>query len=141
MKAKGGFHHDSGLHRLRHTFLTEMGILTDPFTLQRIAGHNKIQTTLRYVHPTKQAVECAFRNFFAKGQMRVLVNEIVLSSSQLASLLAGDVVLLSVPAGTSELRLKSTQKPTSTADLSKMKILHGPDNKEHDKALAEWTAV
>ncbi len=105
MKAKGGFHHDSGLHRLRHTFLTEMGKLTDPFTLQRIAGHNKIQTTLRYVHPTKQAVECAFKNFFAKGQIPVLVNEIVLSSSQLASLLAGDVVLLSVPAGTSELRL------------------------------------
>jgi integrase len=42
---------DAGLHTLRHTFLTEAGEHTDAFTLQYIAGHDTIKTTMRYVHP------------------------------------------------------------------------------------------
>lgn len=112
MKAKGRFHKESGLHTLRHTFLTEMGELTDAFTLQRIAGHNQIETTMRYVHPQKRAIESAFKKLFGNGQAAAVINEVVLSSTQLACLLAGEVVLLAVPAGSTELRLKSTQEPT-----------------------------
>jgi integrase len=42
---------DAGLHALRHTFLTEGGEYRDTFTLQYIAGHHTIKTTMRYVHP------------------------------------------------------------------------------------------
>jgi integrase len=51
---------DAGLHTLRHTFLTEMGRKTDSFTLQRIAGHARITTTSRYVHPQQDAITDAF---------------------------------------------------------------------------------
>ncbi len=44
-------HPDVGLHALRHTFLTEAGQHTDSFTLQYVAGHDNIKTTMRYVHP------------------------------------------------------------------------------------------
>jgi len=37
-----GTHPDAGLHTLRHTFLTEAGEYTDPFTLQYVAGHDNI---------------------------------------------------------------------------------------------------
>lgn len=110
MKEKGGFHEDAGLHTLRHTFLTEMGELTDPFTLQRIAGHSDIKTTMRYVHPQKRAMESAFKKLF--GYTAAVVNEVDLSSTQVASLCAGEVVLLKLSPGTTELRLKSTQNPT-----------------------------
>jgi integrase len=49
---------DVGLHTLRHTFLTEAGEHTDAFTLQYIAGHDTIKTTMRCVHP--RAVSRAF---------------------------------------------------------------------------------
>ena len=49
-------HPDAGLHALRHTFLTEDGEHTDPFTLQYVAGHDNIKTTMRYVHPREGAV-------------------------------------------------------------------------------------
>jgi hypothetical protein len=53
-------HPDAGLHALRHTFLTEAGECTDPFTLQYVAGHDNIKTTMRYVHPQEDAVERLF---------------------------------------------------------------------------------
>ena len=53
-------HADAGLHALRHTFLTEAGDYTDPFTLQYVAGHDNIKTTMRYVHPREEAVEKLF---------------------------------------------------------------------------------
>ena len=37
-------------------FLTEAGEYTDPFTLQYVAGHDNIKTTMRYVHPREAAV-------------------------------------------------------------------------------------
>jgi hypothetical protein len=52
-------HSDAGL--FRHTFLTEAGEHTDPFTLQYVAGHDNIKTTMRYVHPREDAVENLFR--------------------------------------------------------------------------------
>jgi len=39
---------------VRHTFLTEAGEYTDPFTLQYVAGHNNIKTYMRYVHPRER---------------------------------------------------------------------------------------
>ncbi|MGA2924267.1 MAG: hypothetical protein ABSE28_24485 [Candidatus Sulfotelmatobacter sp.] len=53
-------HPDSGLHALRHTFLTEAGEYTDPFTLQYVAGHDNMKTTMRYVHPREAAVHKLF---------------------------------------------------------------------------------
>jgi hypothetical protein len=53
-------HPDAGLHALRHTFLTEAGEHTDPFTLQYVAGHDNIKTTMRYVHPREEAVQKLF---------------------------------------------------------------------------------
>jgi integrase/recombinase XerD len=51
---------DVGLHTLRHTFLTEAGEDTDAFTLQYIAGHDTIKTTMCYVHPRAESVSRAF---------------------------------------------------------------------------------
>jgi site-specific recombinase XerD len=46
------FHPDAGLHALRHTFLTDAGRYTKNVkALQRLGGHFRIQTTIRYVHP------------------------------------------------------------------------------------------
>ena len=53
-------HPDAGLHAIRHTFLTEAGEHTDPFTLQYVAGHDNIKTTMRYVHPREAAVHKLF---------------------------------------------------------------------------------
>jgi integrase len=53
-------HADAVLHALRYTFLTEAGEYTDPFTLQYVAGHDNIKTTMRYVHPREEAVEKLF---------------------------------------------------------------------------------
>ncbi len=53
-------HPDAGLHGLRHTLLTEAGEHTDLFTLQYVAGHDNIKTTMRYVHPQANAVQKLF---------------------------------------------------------------------------------
>lgn len=51
------FHPDAGLHALRHTFLTEAGRHTQNVrALQKLAGHSRIETTMRYVHPDQQDV-------------------------------------------------------------------------------------
>ena len=39
---------------------TEAGEYTDPFTLQYVAGHDNIKTTMRYVRPREEAVEKLF---------------------------------------------------------------------------------
>lgn len=52
------FDHDAGLHALRHTFLTEAGKHTQNVrALQMLAGHSRIQTTMRYIHPDQEDVE------------------------------------------------------------------------------------
>ena len=53
-------HADAGLHALRHTFLTKAGEYTDPSTLQYVAGHDTIKTTMRYVHPREETVRKLF---------------------------------------------------------------------------------
>jgi integrase len=60
LRTKIKTHPDAGLHALRHTFLTEAGEYTDPFTLQYVAGHDNIKTTMRYVHPREHAVQKLF---------------------------------------------------------------------------------
>jgi site-specific recombinase XerD len=45
------------LYSLRHTFLTRLGESgCDAWTLARIAGHNDIRISARYVHPSEDAV-------------------------------------------------------------------------------------
>jgi integrase len=65
-------HPDAGLHTLRHTFLTEAGEHTDPFTLQYVAGHDNIKTTMRYVHPRAEAVEKLFVRLSDQRTFRVV---------------------------------------------------------------------
>jgi integrase len=61
-------HPDAGLHAMRHTFLTEAGEYTDPFTLQYVAGHDNIKTTMRYVHPREAAVHKLFARLAERQQ-------------------------------------------------------------------------
>jgi integrase len=52
IKASCTFHPDAGLHALRHTFLTAAGRFTQNVkALQMLAGHSKVETTMRYIHP------------------------------------------------------------------------------------------
>jgi integrase len=45
------------LYSLRHTFLTRLGASgCDAWTLARIAGHSSIQMSVKYVHPSEDAV-------------------------------------------------------------------------------------
>jgi integrase len=51
------FDPDAGLHSLRHTFLTEAGRHTQNVrALQKLAGHARIETTMRYIHPDQEDV-------------------------------------------------------------------------------------
>jgi integrase len=48
------------LYSIRHTFLTRLGQSgCDAWTLARIAGHNSIKVSSRYVHPNEDAVTAA----------------------------------------------------------------------------------
>ena len=58
MVALGIFKPDAGLHALRHTYLTECGKYTDNVkALQRLAGHSRIETTARYLHPDQREMD------------------------------------------------------------------------------------
>jgi len=78
-------HPDAGLHALRHTFLTEAGEYTDPFTLQYVAGHDNIKTTMRYVHPREAAVHKLFERLadFQRAEERVVCKKSVQNPVQL----------------------------------------------------------
>ena len=54
---------------MRHTALTRMAPLCDPFTLARIAGHSSITITQRYCHPQADAVEAAFSKFGSRPEV------------------------------------------------------------------------
>jgi integrase len=81
-------HADAGLHALRHTFLTEAGEYTDPFTLQYVAGHDTIKTTMRYVHPREETVR---KLFVRLGGLERL-------SAECAGSVQNQVQLISAPA-------------------------------------------
>jgi integrase len=50
------------LYSLRHTFLTRLGESgCDAWTLARIAGHSSIAMSMRYVHPSEDAVLAAVK--------------------------------------------------------------------------------
>ena len=51
------------IHQLRHTFCTERAGHIDSFVLQRLAGHNDIRTTLRYVKVSDTVAKQAFNTF------------------------------------------------------------------------------
>ena len=47
--------------------------VTDPFTLQYVAGHDSIKTTMRYVHPQEDRVEKLFIRLAAGSEVQVPV--------------------------------------------------------------------
>jgi integrase len=52
LKEAIGAHAESGLHLLRHTFLTKAGDnIKNVKTLMLIAGHNNPAASMRYIHP------------------------------------------------------------------------------------------
>lgn len=60
--------HGATAHVFRHSYLTFLGILnTNVKTIQAIAGHSDIQTTMnRYVHKDVAQVQLAGRQFGEK---------------------------------------------------------------------------
>lgn len=52
-----GWPWDAVLHSTRHTALTNAGENTDVFTLMQFAGHEKVTTTQKYVHPMTSQLE------------------------------------------------------------------------------------
>jgi integrase len=49
-------------HSIRHTFLTRLGESgCDVWTLAKVAGHSNIKVSARYVHPSENAAQSAFR--------------------------------------------------------------------------------
>jgi integrase len=62
------FPKDFVLHSLRHTMSTRLGKSeVDAFTIMRIGGHSSIVVLQRYIHPTPEAVECAFERLQLSG--------------------------------------------------------------------------
>ena len=63
------FPHDFVIHSMRHTCLTRLGEAgADAFTIMKLAGHSSVTVSLRYVHPTPEAVERAFDRLEALNQ-------------------------------------------------------------------------
>jgi hypothetical protein len=88
-------HPDAGLHALRHTFLTEAGEYTDPFTLQYVAGHDNIKTTMCYVHPREAAVHKLFARLAdLRPEERIACTESVQNPVQLEIPLADEIAKL-----------------------------------------------
>jgi len=59
------------VHSLRHTGLTGLGEAgADAFTIMRIAGHNSIAVSQRYVHPSRDSIEVAFERLGTVGFLR-----------------------------------------------------------------------
>jgi hypothetical protein len=48
---------------------------TDPYTLQRIAGHSSILISARYVHPTDERLEDAFARLAKYNQAKVAATQ------------------------------------------------------------------
>ena len=60
------------LYDLRHTFLTRLGEAnTDPFSIQRIAGHSSIVVSQKYVHPTPERLEDAFSRLESYNESKI----------------------------------------------------------------------
>jgi len=54
------------IHSFRHTFGTRLGESgADAFTIMRIMGHSSVTVSQKYVHPTPEGMERAFKRFEA----------------------------------------------------------------------------
>lgn len=82
------FHPDAGLHALRHTFLTEAGRHTQNVkALQKLAGHSRIETTMRYIHPEDAdmlEIASAVQNSRSKKEVPTVFTTVGLSETAVA---------------------------------------------------------
>lgn len=61
-QVEAGLDATGGLHILRHTFCSDLALRNVPLSvIQRLAGHESIETTLRYVHMHEAHAERAIR--------------------------------------------------------------------------------
>jgi integrase len=60
---------DAVIHSFRHTFGTRLGEAgADAFTIMRAMGHSSVVVSQKYVHPTPEAMECAFERLNAANE-------------------------------------------------------------------------
>ena len=59
-------------YSLRHTFLTRMAPVMDPWSLGYIAGHSSMSITKRYVHPQASTIREAIERVHAQGGHKIV---------------------------------------------------------------------
>jgi len=64
-------------HTLRHTFATRLVLSgVDIVTVSRLLGHSKIQTTMRYSHPTPEALKTAVSGLDSQKSEKSVSNSV-----------------------------------------------------------------
>jgi integrase len=74
-----GFPAEFVLHSLRHRFCTRLGEAgTEAFLIQRLAGHQSVTVSERYVHPTPESAVLAIRRLDAANTGPSAENQLAL---------------------------------------------------------------
>jgi integrase len=71
IRKKTETHPDAGMHALPHTFSDRGRRVHRPFTLQYVAGHDNIKTTMRYVYPREAADHKLFVRLVLQPEERI----------------------------------------------------------------------
>lgn len=74
-QVEAGLQETGNMHILRHTFCTRLAMKgVPPITIQKLAGHVHLSTTLRYMHVVKGAEEAAIAELDAPPPRDVVVD-------------------------------------------------------------------
>ncbi len=64
-------------HTVRHTFATRLVLSgVDIVTVSKLLGHSKIQTTMRYSHPTPEALKMAVSVLDSRNSEKSVSNSV-----------------------------------------------------------------